>query len=343
MAINTEIERRFLVDGRGDKPWRECHSKVNIKQFYLDSAALEINQQSISYSGFELVKITPEEHGILVSENNWTSRIRMADEDTILTMKGKRLHASATELEWKISSMPSMHNLEQLPHVVKTRYNKISNDWLNGISIKWNRSTRHSYRFTFISTDLAGNDFNSSDPRRIERGYDFRTPLKEFSLGMDFTMLDFDLHEPYNIFTPYISTGIIHSKFKKQVFFVLNPDTLWRKEYKKEFKNLIKIYRKNKKPALLLIPKSKSFDKSFKGDFNLNSRKQVLRQKNNKLIFTGAQILTRSAFKSKKIKPFSMNKVWDNLIKNKELVGILSKQKFLHINNYKIYRKLIKY
>ena len=139
--------------------------------------------------------------------------------------------------------------------------------------------------------------------------------------------------------------GILNAskKFKKQVFFVLNPDTLWRKEYKKEFKNLIKIYQKNKKPAMLLIPKSKSFDKSFKGDFNLNSRKQVLRQKNNKLIFTGAQILTRSVFKSKKIKPFSMNKVWDNLIKKKELVGILSKQKFLHINNYKIYRKLIKY
>jgi len=130
LAINTEIERRFLVDGRGDKPWRECHSKVNIKQFYLDSAALEINQQSIAYSGFELVKITPEEHGILVSENNWTSRIRIADEDTILTMKGKRLRASATELEWKINSMSSMHNLEQLPHVVKTRYNKISNDGL---------------------------------------------------------------------------------------------------------------------------------------------------------------------------------------------------------------------
>ena len=139
--------------------------------------------------------------------------------------------------------------------------------------------------------------------------------------------------------------GVLNAskKFKKQVFFVLNPDTLWRKEYKKEFKNLIKIYQKNKKPALLLIPKSKSFDKSFKGDFNLNSRKQVLRQKNNKLIFTGAQILTRSVFKSKKIKPFSMNKVWDNLIKKKELLGILSKQKFLHINNYKIYRKLIKY
>ena len=130
MAINTEIERRFLVDGRGDKPWRECHSKINIKQFYLDSAAVEINQQSIAYSGFELVKIAPEEHGILVGENNWTSRIRMADEDIILTMKGKRLHASATELEWKINSLPSMQNLELLPHVIKTRYNKLGNDGL---------------------------------------------------------------------------------------------------------------------------------------------------------------------------------------------------------------------
>lgn len=45
-------------------------------------------------------------------------------------------------------------------------------------------------------------------------------------------------------------------------------------------------------------------------------------------------------FESKKIKPFSMNKVWDNLIKKKELVGIVSKQKFFHINNYKIYKKL---
>ena len=130
MAINTEIERRFLVDGRGDKPWRECDSKINIKQYYLDSAALEINQQSIAYSGFELVKITPGEYSILVGEDNWVSRIRIADQNIILTMKGKRLHASATELEWKINSLPSMQNLEQLPHVIKTRYNKLGSDGL---------------------------------------------------------------------------------------------------------------------------------------------------------------------------------------------------------------------
>ena len=138
--------------------------------------------------------------------------------------------------------------------------------------------------------------------------------------------------------------GILNAsrKFKKQIFFVLNPDTLWRIGYKKEFRKLEKVYKKNKKPTMLVVSKSKSYDRSFKGDFNLNSKNEILRQKNNKFIYTGAQIINRSIFKKRKIKPFSMNKVWNELIKNKELIGVASKQKFFHINNYKIYKKLNK-
>jgi len=139
--------------------------------------------------------------------------------------------------------------------------------------------------------------------------------------------------------------GILNAskKFKKQPFFVLNPDTPWDlKKYKKEFRKLEKLYFKNKKPTMLLVSKSKSYDRSFKGDFNLNSKNQILRQKNNKFIFTGAQIINRSVFKKRKIKSFSMNKVWDNLIKEKNLFGVVSHKKFFHINNYKIYKKLNK-
>ena len=138
--------------------------------------------------------------------------------------------------------------------------------------------------------------------------------------------------------------GILNAskKFKKKIFFVLNPDTLWRKGYKNEFKKLEEVYLKNKKPTMLLVSKRKSYDKSFKGDFNLNYKNEILRQKNNKFIFTGAQIINRSVFKKRKIKPFSINKVWDDLIKNKELVGVVSKQKFFHINNYRIYKKINK-
>ena len=138
--------------------------------------------------------------------------------------------------------------------------------------------------------------------------------------------------------------GILNAskKFKKQVFLVLNPDTLWRRGYRKEFRKLEKIYIQHKKPTMLLVSKNRSYDRSFKGDFNLNSKNEILRQKNNKLIFTGAQIINRSVFKKKKIKPFSMNKVWDDLIKSKDLLGVTSRQKFLHVNNYKIYKKLNK-
>ena len=126
------------------------------------------------------------------------------------------------------------------------------------------------------------------------------------------------------------------------MFIVLNPDTLWRKGYKKEFRKLEKVYIKNKKPTMLLVSKNKSYDRSFKGDFNMNIKSEILREKNNKFIFTGAQIINRSMFKKKIIKPFSMNKVWDDLIKNKELIGVVSRQKFFHINNFKIYKKLKK-
>ena len=138
--------------------------------------------------------------------------------------------------------------------------------------------------------------------------------------------------------------GILNAskKFKKEAFFVLNPDTIWRKEYKREFRKLEQIYLKNKKPTMLLVHKKNSYDQSFKGDFNLNSKKEILRQKNNRFIFTGAQIIDRSIFKKRKIKPFPMNKVWDELIKNKNLLGVLSRNKFFHINNYKIYKKLNK-
>ena len=138
--------------------------------------------------------------------------------------------------------------------------------------------------------------------------------------------------------------GILNAskKFKNQIFFVLNPDTIWRKGYRNEFKKLEKIYLKNKKPTMLLVSKSKSYDRSFKGDFNLNSKNEILRQKNNRFIFTGAQIINRSVFKKRKTKPFSMNKVWDDLMKNNQLLGVTSRQKFFHINSYKIYKKLNK-
>ena len=127
--------------------------------------------------------------------------------------------------------------------------------------------------------------------------------------------------------------------FNNNPFFVINPDTLWNKTYIEEAKKLEEIYSKNSKPSLLLVDKTLSLDTSFPGDFNLKER-LVSKDIENQLIFTGLHITKRSFLDSEKSKVFSMNKVWGNLIKDKNLCGLESKQKFYHLNTFKMYNKI---
>jgi len=134
--------------------------------------------------------------------------------------------------------------------------------------------------------------------------------------------------------------GILQAtKSFNEPFVVINPDTLWNNTYYGEYNNLENLYFKQKKPCLLLVNKSLSFDKSFKGDFNLNNGK-VSRDESNEFIFTGLQILDNNVFESIKDKIFSMNVIWDTLIKNHSLIGIQSKQKFYHLNTTAMFEKI---
>ena len=130
-------------------------------------------------------------------------------------------------------------------------------------------------------------------------------------------------------------------EFKKNPFFIINPDTLWSDKYYKEVQFLEKVYIENKKPCLLLVKKDLSLDKSFKGDFNLDG-KLVSRDANNNYIFTGLQIITRDSLNLINKKVFSMNEVWNKLINEKNLYGVESNQKFYHLNTFEMYKKISK-
>ena len=129
------------------------------------------------------------------------------------------------------------------------------------------------------------------------------------------------------------------NNFNDNPFFVINPDTLWNKAYLEEVKKLEEIYFENSKPSLLLVNKTLSLDTSFAGDFNLIER-LVSKDKENQFIFTGLQITKRSFLSSEKSKVFSMNKVWSDLIKDKNLCGLKSMQKFYHLNTFEMYDKI---
>jgi len=136
--------------------------------------------------------------------------------------------------------------------------------------------------------------------------------------------------------------GILNAtrRFENNPFFVLNPDTIWNKNYYEELKILENSYLENNKPILLLVDKINSHDKSFKGDFSFGKNNYIIRKTNNQYIFTGAQIINRSIFEGVKIKVFSMNLVWNQMVKEKKLLGQESNQTFFHVNNLKVYEEL---
>lgn len=77
-----------------------------------------------------------------------------------------------------------------------------------GLIYKWNASPRHSWRASLIYSDLKADDNQSDDPRRVQRNYNFDSNLLEIAAGIEFTFLDFDLHDGVKIGTPYLYTGI---------------------------------------------------------------------------------------------------------------------------------------
>ena len=122
LAINTEIERRFLVDGRGEKPWRNTADIRQITQYYLDSSDIEFQKSVINYREVALVSISQEEFQILTKADNWVSRMRIQNDSVVFTLKGKKEGIETTELEWVLSGLPNVPDLDEHPCVVKTRY-----------------------------------------------------------------------------------------------------------------------------------------------------------------------------------------------------------------------------
>lgn len=125
-------------------------------------------------------------------------------------------------------------------------------------------------------------------------------------------------------------------------FLVFNPDTLWNESYLAEIQNMEKFYFENKiKNILQVVEKSKSFDQRMSGDFSLENN--ILSKSSDKnFIFTGCQILNKSIFENYKVETFSINKIWEEMISKKKLYGYKSNEKFTHLTDIEIYKKLTK-
>ena len=123
-------------------------------------------------------------------------------------------------------------------------------------------------------------------------------------------------------------------------FLIFNPDTLWSEDYADEINKMQNFYFLNKLNNLLLLTKKElSFDNNLRGDFNLKNN--LLKNNSNKnFIYIGCQILNKNLFKKFKVENFSISKIWSELLKKNELNGFESYNKFYHLTNLEIFRKL---
>ena len=123
-------------------------------------------------------------------------------------------------------------------------------------------------------------------------------------------------------------------------FIIFNPDTIWSNDYKDEILKMEKMYFSEKlENILLLVNKKLSFDKKLKGDFNLKNN-LINKEAQKELIYIGCQIINKKLFVRNKIENYSILEIWNKLLDQKKLYGFESLNKFYHLTDLEIFKKL---
>jgi len=132
------------------------------------------------------------------------------------------------------------------------------------------------------------------------------------------------------------------SYFGEKNFLVTNSDILWNDDNRKDINDFIAEYQKIKFCKLLLV-ENKKFKglKKKEGDFNLENNLISRWEKNDPhLYFSGLQIINPNIFSQIKQYSFSMNLLWDILIKYNQLQGQISNSVVTHIGDINSYNEI---
>ena len=132
------------------------------------------------------------------------------------------------------------------------------------------------------------------------------------------------------------------SYFDEKNFLVTNSDILWNDDNRKDINDFIAEYQKIKFCKLLLV-ENKKFKglKKKEGDFKLENNLISRWKKNDPhLYFSGLQIINPNIFSQIKQYSFSMNLLWDVLIKKNQLQGQISNSIVTHIGDINSYNEI---
>ena len=127
---------------------------------------------------------------------------------------------------------------------------------------------------------------------------------------------------------------------KKENILVSNSDILWQDKNKKDIINFARDIN-DIKNCKLLLSKEKNFLglKSSNGDFRIINNKVSRWTKGDEITFySGLQIVSPNIFKNT-TNIFPINTIWDNLIKQNNLLGELIDSKITHLGDKKSFEE----
>ncbi|MEM9000281.1 MAG: DUF6089 family protein [Bacteroidota bacterium] len=95
---------------------------------------------------------------------------------------------------------------------------------------KWNRSKRYAWRASVLYGEFTADDSKSSMPSRQQRGYEMDNTILEFSLGLEFNFVEYNLHKLGPAFTPYLYTGVTYFRYDFNYFDALQVQDIDQKD-----------------------------------------------------------------------------------------------------------------
>ncbi|WKW46463.1 DUF6089 family protein [Myroides sp. JBRI-B21084] len=104
-------------------------------------------------------------------------------------------------------------------------------DMAYGFQYKWNRSPRHSWRLNYTYMPITGKDSESDMPLRKARNLSTKNTINELLLGLEFNFFEFDLHNSWFAFTPYLHTGLAGLSYRETYFNNFNKQIEKETEY----------------------------------------------------------------------------------------------------------------
>jgi hypothetical protein len=82
-----------------------------------------------------------------------------------------------------------------------------------GALFKWNKSKRYAWRASVMRGSFTADDTKSSFASRNQRAFVVENSVTEFSAGLEFNFVEYNLHKLGPAFTPYLYTGFTYFRY----------------------------------------------------------------------------------------------------------------------------------